>query len=333
MNSRLKQSLYICFAVCMAIGLMGCGRADENKNAAPQNRTVKEPAAADAAQKSSDQDALLHKFNTVVSTAKEASDIVSFLNENLNKAGQNNADQMVRQLYAFYGKDLEKAQEAFFANDVQKVLSEMDWPITSANAGSIPDEKVRQLVVTKLSGGYKLVWVEGTIYPIVDYSNQQKYSSYLSKPLNSYIALKAAESNEPAAKDAGLVITWLELENRSIMAESFLKEYPDSPEYPEVERIFLDSYLRMYINGLPNTPIFDASSLKLIPDVKASYAKVSADNPDTVTGVMADRFLEILEKTGDAGMIRGPGGTQLLPEVKEFQKNYRQTAQKLLKEP
>lgn len=332
MNSRLKQSLYRLFTVCIVIGLMGCSKAEQNDNAVRTDRAIKQPAATEAVEKSSDQDALIHKFKTVVSTAKEASDIVSFLNENLNKAGQNNADQMVRELYAFYAKDLQTSQEAFFGDNVQNVLTEMDWPITSANAASITDEAIRQLVVTKLSGGYKLVWVEGTIYPIVDYSNQQKYSMYLPKPLNSYIALKAAESSDPAAMDAGLVITWNELASRAVMAETFLKQYADSPEYTEVESIYLDTYLRMYINGLSNTPIFDSSNLKLMPEVKSSYLKVATENPDTVTGIMASRFLEILAKSGDVAMMRGPAGTQLLPEVKEFQKNYRQTALKLLKE-
>ncbi|WP_127490776.1 hypothetical protein [Paenibacillus glycanilyticus] len=332
MNSRLKQFLYRLFTVCIVIGLMGCSKGEPNDNAARADRAVKQPATTEAVEKSSEQDALIHKFKTVVSTAKEASDIVSFLNENLNKAGQNNADQMVRELYAFYAKDLPTSQEAFFGDNVQNVLTEMDWPITSANAASITDEAVRQLVVTKLSGGYKLVWVEGTIYPIVDYSNQQKYSMYLSKPLNSYIALKAAESDEPAAMDAGLVISWNELASRAVMAETFLKQYADSPEYTEVESIYLDTYLRMYINGLSNTPIFDSNHLKIIPEVKASYKKVAAENPDTVTGIMANRFLEILAKSDDVGMMRGPAGTQLLPEVKKFQKNYRQTALNLLKE-
>lgn len=330
MNSRLKQSLYILLTICIAMGLMGCSKAKQNEDAVRDDQAAKEPASIDAVEKNSDQDDLIHKFNTVVGTAKQASDIVSFLNENLNKAGQNNADQMVRKLYAFYAKDLQSSQEAFFGENVQKVLTEMDWPITSANAGSIPDETVRQLVVTKLSGGYKLVWVEGTIYPIVDYSNQQKYSMYLSKPLNSYIALKAAESTGPAAMDAGLVITWNELENRAIMAETFLRDFPDTPEYPEVEGIYLDGYLKMYMNGLPNTPIFNSSSLKLVKDVKASYVNASSNNPNMITGIMASRFLEILEKTGDVAMVRGPGGIQLLPEVDQFQKNYRSEALKLL---
>ncbi|WP_336774543.1 hypothetical protein [Paenibacillus sp. MMO-58] len=329
MNSRLKQFLYRLFTVCIVIGLMGCSKGEQNDRT---DRAIKQPASTEAVEKSSEQDALIHKFKTVVSTAKEASDIVSFLNENLNKAGQNNADQMVRELYAFYAKDLPISQEAFFGDNIQNVLTEMDWPITSANAASITDEAIRQLVVTKLSGGYKLVWVEGTIYPIVDYSNQQKYSMYLSKPLNSYIALKAAESSDPAAMDAGLVITWNELASRAVMAETFLKQYADSPEYTEVQSIYLDTYLSMYINGLSNTPIFDSSNLKLIPEVKASYVKVATENPDTVTGIMASRFLEILAKSDGVGMMRGPAGTQLRPEVKEFQKNYRQTALKLLKE-
>ncbi|WP_336788121.1 hypothetical protein [Paenibacillus sp. MMO-177] len=332
MNSRLKLSLYRLITFCIVIGLMGCSKAEQNENAVRSDRASKQPAATEAVEKSSDQDALIHKFKTVVSTAKEASEIVSFLNENLNKAGQNNADQMVRELYGFYAKDLPASQKAFFGDHVQNVLTEMDWPITSANAASIPNEAVRQLVVTKLSGGYKLVWVEGTIYPIVDYGNQQKYSMYLSKPLNSYIALKAAESSDPAAMDAGLVITWNELANRAVMAETFLKQYADTPEYTEVQSIYLDTYLRMYLNGLSNTPIFDSSNLKLLPEVKASYLKVSKEYPDTVTGIMASRFLEILAKSDDVGMMRGPAGTQLLPEVKEFQKNYRQTALKLLKE-
>lgn len=330
MNGQLKQSLYILLSIWIAIGLMGCSKEKSDEQTANKELRSEQPNATEAVEKSADQDALIQKFNTVVGSAKEASDIVSFLNENMNKAGQNNADQMVRALYAFYSKDLERSQQAFFADDVQKVLTEMDWPITSANAASIPVDAIRQLVVTKLSGGYKLVWVEGSIYPIVDYSSQQIYSTYLSKPLNSYIALKAAESSEPAAMDAGLVVSWNELANRAIMAETFLRDYPDSPEYQEVEDLYLDRYLSMYLKGLPNTPIANSETLKVVPEVKASYVKITSENPDTVTAKMADRLLNILAESNDVALIQGPSGKRLLPKVEQFQKNYRTVAKSLL---
>ncbi|MFF2484562.1 hypothetical protein [Paenibacillus sp. NPDC058071] len=276
------------------------------------------------------KDVILDKFRSTVKQAKEAAEILSYLNENMSKAGQRNADTMIRELNAFYTADLDKSQDAFVKPNVQEVLLEQSWPITSSNAASIEDKDVRQLVVTKLSGGYKLEQAEGTIFPIVDYAMQIKFTSFLSEEMNNYVQLKAVESDEPAAKDGGLVITWKQLSERAVMAEAFVAAYPGVPEAEEALGLYLDSYLPMYIYGLNNTPVFDYDTYKLKDEVKDSYKKIIQEQPDTVTAVIVERFLKVLEHSNGMVYENREGMQTSIPAVTQFHERFQAEAKSLL---
>lgn len=323
-QSRMSRLMMI--AICVLFVCTACGNGTSQQKKAAETRK----AEVSAVEADNNQDGLIKQFHTVVKGAKDASDIVSFLNENINKAGQNNADIMIRELNVFYQNDLQMTQDAFFKDDVQTMLLALPAPITSANAAAISDESIRQLVVTKLSGGYKLVEVEGSIFPIVDYEMQKIYRTYLSQPLIDYIYLKAVESNEMSARDGGLVISWDDLAKRAIMAESFLRNHPDSPEYEEVTRLYLDSYLSMYIFGLNNTPVFDYDTFKLQDEVRASYEKLIQNEPDTVTAATVQKFLDVLSQTEGRVFENVNGEQKQIPLVSRFHGSFRATAESML---
>lgn len=328
-NNKSWRVVFLAFSITVFIVTTACG---DNTTAEPRkiNTDIQETSAVDDKNKS--QDSLVEQFRTTVSDAKETGEIISFLNENLAKAGENNADIMIRELNAFYDADLERTQDAFFQPKVQESLMTLPWPITSANAGSIADDEIKRLVVTKLSGGYKLVQVEGSIYPIVDYEMQKKMSSeFLSEPMNHYISLKAMESNEMTAKDGGLVISWDELADRAVSAETFVKRYPDSPEWEEVKQSYLDRYLSMYIIGLINTPVFDYETYKLKDEVRSSYEKLIKEQPITVTAKTAQSFMDVLVGTKGQVFKQINGQQTEIAEVKQFQDRFLSEAEAMLK--
>ncbi|GGG77636.1 hypothetical protein [Paenibacillus radicis (ex Gao et al. 2016)] len=321
-----RLAALITIAVVIIAVAAACGKKEEN-DGLQQGGNAKEAASK---KEGEGQDDLLNKFRATVKQAKEAADIVSFLNENMGKAGQANADIMIRELNAFYQTDLPRTQEQFYQPNVQEILLASEQPITAANAASFEDKAVRQLVVTKLSGGYRLEQAEGTIFPIVDYAMQQKFSAYLSDALKQYVALKAVESSKPAAKDAGLVISWDELAERAVMAETFVSDYPDSPERAEVLQLYTDSYLSMYIYGLNNTPIFDYDTYKLKPETKASYEKLQANHPNTVTAETVKRFLEVLAGTGGRVYENKEGMQTKIAAVQRFHERFQADARSQL---
>ncbi|MUT67132.1 hypothetical protein [Paenibacillus sp. NEAU-GSW1] len=325
MSKRQSLGWFIRIAALITIIatiLTGC--ADDDSGAATgESKLAAEPAS------DTSHDALMISFRNTVKEAKEAAEIVSFLNENASKAGQPNADLMIRALNVFYSKDIEATQEQFAQPHVQEALLAQSQVINSATAAEIEDAEVRQLVVTKLSGGYKLEGVEGTIFPIVDYGMQRKFSGYLSEPLKQYIILKAEESDKPTARDGGLVISWDELAARAVMAEEYVTLYLDTPEREEVLQLYLDRYLPFYIYGQSNTPVFD-DMFVLEDEVKDSYEKLIAERPNSVTANTVQRYLDVLSQTGGRLLERRNGQQYNIPAVQQFLDSYIADARAML---
>lgn len=331
-TNRYKWKMrFILFAVTALMIMAGCSKVN-----APEPAITDTPAEDHATEKpdgKTDQQALLEQFQEAVKEAEEAADVIAFLNTNIANADQVTADTMLRGLHVYYDTHLEAAQNAFFTASMQDVLVKEPWPITEETAASIQDEAVRKLVQTALNGGYKLEMVEGSIYPIVDYSYQKGYSKHLSEQMKAFVELQAVESDKVPAKDGGLIISWDELAERALLAEAFMTKYKDSPESGAVQNKFVNSYLMMYINGLVNTPIYDLETFKLLDEAKASYQKTVAEAPQSVTGRITARFLDVLASTDDRIFTENDGEQTEIPAIKQFRDGLVTEAEELLKRP
>lgn len=324
---KIKLAL---LAAAALLGATGCSVSKDSDTVKPDIQVVDDGSRNE---EKVDQKELLQQFQSIVTSAEDASGIVSFLDANIEKADQTTADSMLRSLHDYYDVHLEAAQNAFFTSNVQEVLLKEAWPLTEETALAIKDETVRTLVQNAYKGGYKLEAVEGSIYPVVDYSVQSHYGKYVSEQMNAYIGLMAAESDKAAAKDGGLVISWDELAARALLAEAFVAKYKDSPEREAVENEYVNKYMSMYINGLVNTPIYDTDSFKLLDEVKASYKKTIAEAPDSVTGRLVAQFLDVLAESGDQVIEVKDGEQAELQPIKQFREGLRAEAEKLLKQP
>ncbi|MGM0880144.1 MAG: hypothetical protein ACQEXQ_03780 [Bacillota bacterium] len=328
---RRKWLLVVLVLTAVLAAVTGCSIGIESKPVDTDITTEDDGFAASEGK--TDQQALLKQFQTVVKGAAEAPPIIAYLNAQIANADQITADTMLRGLHTYYESNLEAAQNAFFTGNVQDALLKEEWPITVQTAASIQDTAVRELVQRAFYGGYKLEMVEGSIYPIVDYSFQKRYSKFLSNQLKTFVELQAVESDKVSAKDGGLMITWDELAERALLAEAFITEYKDSPERETVLNQYVDRYLMMYINGLINTPIYDFETFKLHDDVKASYKKTAEEAPQSVTGKLVAQFLDVLASTGDQVFAVKDGEQIELPAVKQFREGLSAEAEMLLKRP
>ncbi|MFC4776971.1 hypothetical protein ACFO9Q_09265 [Paenibacillus sp. GCM10023252] len=288
-------------------------------------------SASPAASKSPDQETdFLEKFRSVAAGAKQASELMSFLEDHIGDTNEDTADTMIRELNAYYKADLKKLEEAYTDQGIQDKLVKLKWPITEDAVDSISDEAAKKLVKATFEGGYKLEMAEGYIFPIVDYSRLKAFSSHLSGAMNEYIAVKAVESDKPAAKDAALVIAWDELASRAQIAEAFVKKHPDSPEREEIELLYVERYLSMYIYGLNNTPIFDYETFVLLPEVKMSYEKTVQASPGSVTGTIVKDYLSVLAGTKEQ-VYENKNGRQIdIPAVKDFHERFQAEAKERL---
>jgi hypothetical protein len=332
MNGHTKRSTWkiklALLAAAALFGAAGCSVSNDSDTVKPDIQVVDEGSAIE---EKVDKKALLEKFQLIVTNAKDASDVIAFLDANIEKADQTTADTMLRGLHDYYDAHLEAAQNAFFTSNVQEVLLKEAWPITEDSALAIKEETVRTLVQNAYKGGYKLETVEGSIYPVVDYSVQAHYGKSVSEQMNAYIRLMAEGSDKAAAKDGGLTITWDELAARALLTEAFVTKYKDSPEREAVQDEYVNKYMSMYINGLVNTPIYDTKTFKLLDEVKASYKKTVAEAPDSVTGRLVAQFLDVLAESGDQVIAVKDGEQAELAPIKQFREGLWAEAEKLLK--
>lgn len=310
----------------MLIGLLavtvvvaGCTKSEEAPD--PGNgeepgvveETPEEPVIEETA-----EEKLAQEWATLKEEATEAAELIAFVDDRLSEATQEQADGMIRDVFAFYEQDLSYSQEQFFSQDMQPVLTDVQLPVTEDNVAEVPDETVRKLISSKLKGNYKFIVTEGSFFPIVDYGAFQAYEEAISYDLLAYINLKAMESDEVSASDGGLIIGWDELARRLLTAEDYLKLYASSPEADEVRDIYLNDYLPKYMYGLNNTPNFDFETMQVTADAKASYEATAAEHPDSVTGQLVQGFLDVLEET-DGQLFEGTiEDENEVPEVKAY---------------
>ncbi|TYP78141.1 hypothetical protein [Paenibacillus methanolicus] len=309
--------------------LAGCGKesnpqpdggtASNGQTGSSDSATTNEGDAAndpDGADQG-ETDRIVSEYEALRTKPANAADRLAFLNANLAKLPKDAADRIMRDMLAFYDKDLEPAQQRLADQRIDEQLAAIEWPITPEKLNQVTDEKAKQAIKDVWAQGYKLETTEGTIFPIVDYGLLKKYEGALSPELSAYIGLLALESDEKSASDAALVISWDQLAERALAYEVYSKQYPDAPETSQVKQLY-HNYLSMYLYGLNNTPAYDFETFKLADEVKASYEKTAAEHPDTKTGEIVKGFLAVLEQHDWQVFVNKNGEQADVPEVKAY---------------
>jgi soluble cytochrome b562 len=321
-----KTALALTSAAMLAALLAGCASDNSGGASSPSasaSPTASAPAQAETASASPSPGedngaALLADFKAKVQAGAAASELGKLLDDSIPQVKPEIADEMIRELLAYYDAHLQDVEKTFEADAVQQNLQSLKWPFTDDQTAGIKDETARKAVEEAVAGGYKLETAEGFVFPVVDYGKLKRFDAHLSAEMKDYIALLAMESDAKTAADGGLVITWDELANRALAAEKYVKDYPESKERQEAAKRYLQ-YMWDLLIGLDNTPVFEFETFKIDPKVKAEYEKVVAEHPDTVTAQMAQQFLDVLKKTGGAVFKKGKDGQQVdIPEVKAF---------------
>lgn len=304
-------------AIALIAVLSGCGNRGSHESPSPSPSSPAPTESQTPAPSSTSNKTLLQEFRTKALANAPADELLHSMNGMLEEVEPAEADEFIRIMESYYEKNLAAEEQKLQAEKVQQQLLKLDWPFTEDQIASIEDESVRQLVEQTLAGGYKLDTAEGYVFPVVDYSKLLSYSDNLTASMNAYLSLMAMESDDRSARDASLVISWDELSRRTLAAESYVMTFPDSPERPKAEERFLQ-YLRFYLIGLDNTPIF-GGDYKILPELKSHLEQTAASHPGTITGQLTKELLEILNITGDAVAEKNKNGDEVdVPEFKVF---------------
>lgn len=333
----------------LAAGLAACtGESNDAASDATASAAASSPAPTSSASPSAEASAsaspsasptsgpdasLLEAFKEQAQSDLSAAELNKALDDKLAQATPETGDALVREMLAYYDRQLPDMHGKFEPEKVQQALQKLEWPPTAQQIGQIKDEQARTLVQDAIDGGYKLETTEGFYFPVVDYGKLKRADTQVTPAMKDYVALLAVESDQKSASDGGLVIERSEAVARAAQAEAYVVAHPDAPERGQAEDLFATRYIPFLLMGLDNTPVFDFDTFKLDSQVKAALEKAIADYPGTVTAKLAQEFLAIVEKTGGAVYQKGKNGEQVaIPEVKAFYDGLEAHARQLLDE-
>lgn len=146
------------------------------------------------------------------------------------------------------------------------------------------------------SMGFYVSASEGMIFLEKDPSFLNKFSIYLSEPMNIFRTQYSEEILSPMAEDGGLIISTKEHIQRMLFWERFADEHKGF-ELPNYANEQFKMYLFYLMFGMDNTPIHDWSdSLNVRPQVIKTYKKIIEEYPKSDAVQYLSDYLDFLEQ-------------------------------------
>ncbi|WP_338541603.1 hypothetical protein [Paenibacillus tundrae] len=217
-------------------------------------------------------------YTTFQSKLKQKNGLIAadaYLTNRITQVTSHHLTLMVLQLENARLKSLTTMTDRMLVPNVQdKMMKIYQWNDTFTSLmGRTQDTSLQSLLKEARDSGYKLVMIEGSLYPIMNYSSFQKYNANVKPDISSYINIMAAETKKIPAEDGGLLIGYQEVLLRARNQELFLELYPTSNRVKQVQNL-LDSYTMYTFYGLNNTPLFDYETNKMVPNAQKGYTAV-----------------------------------------------------------
>ncbi|QUL52711.1 hypothetical protein KDC22_19970 [Paenibacillus tritici] len=187
---------------------------------------------------------------------------------------------------------------------IQLDIKNIDTPgMTMALARSKVKRTESRIVLQDLAAmDYKL-GRDGGFVPVIQYKSFKVFKPYLSKDLQVYIDLMAAESEQPAVVNRTLQVDWYEVVERAVQYEAFVQTYKNSNRNAAMQQAF-EAAKRLVFNGSPNTPLFDKKTQVILLKAAIAYENTLSEagpeqieNSRLLTGL--DDFLLLVEQNGD----------------------------------
>jgi hypothetical protein len=289
----MKKNLFLpLLALIMIFVLVGC-KKEPVINDEPTTPPVEQPVAE---VDEDEKEVIMNEFNNLLNDNKDPDIIISYINKNVAKLGQLEGDKMIDALEISMNDYLETLTNKLFASDKDGELmgiAGLESYFPKEKIGEIKNAGLKAEVTKAYDSMYKLVNLEGEFYPIIDYSKLKSYDNNISDEWKEYLAIQAMDSDNIPFSDGGIRITFEDLGNRILKTENFLNSYIDGNRQDEVLNLY-ENKLTAYMKGLPNTPISDPQSNRLISEVLTSY-KESANMEGYVTANIIYQYMEVIK--------------------------------------
>lgn len=253
--------------------LVGCNKKEEPIEPTP-GLPLEEPVVEEATE--DEKEVIMNDFNDLISQVASSEDLISFVDDNIKKLSQIEADIMIDELEKKLEGDKEDLMNRIFASDKDNELmaiggSEKYFP--EEKISEIKDKDLKEEIQKAYNNMYRLVNLEGEFYPIVDYSKLSKYNARISDELKEYLEIMAMDSDDLPFADGGITISFEDLADRIIKTESHLNKYIAGLRHESLLSLY-DIKINAYMKGLPNTRIFDENN-QVLDEVFASYQETS----------------------------------------------------------
>lgn len=252
----------------------------------------------DAVSKAEIKEELLKPVDTVCLTSHTTEDYIKAVNWYENKTVKEaalNSQEHNNKLYEDYIKIREKYILCLSENLMKVLIEYVDYYDPETNSYKFPESvkklstelKKGDLEFREVGEGYTEIWsVPGHYFSI--------FKNKVTPDYNSYIEQLAKESEGLYAADAGIIISWKELGDRTIFWENFIKKYPQSPLLPRVKEIY-DNYITDYLFGMDNTPTYEHSDGKLYDENKEEFNRMIRKYPNSYLAEKAKALMNMLD--------------------------------------
>jgi hypothetical protein len=318
---NMKRSGYAITLSALVISLItGCASPDGGL-------TVKQPngASSTAPPKPSatttppavNKDTMLQQFQLVAGKAKEAREVIQFLDASIGQLDAKTANQLFLALEHFYEKHIPGLNANFTQmlsqpGTAQK-LYDLSYPLDFSKINN--DDTLKQWLLHQQEGKLALDSQQGDFYWRVDYEALNKsYSRFLTEETQAYLSLRVAEDKQRYSGDGSLKITRAELGERIIAAETYLTKYVNGVYKTAVITLY-QNYMGEYIHNYRYDAI-DETTMKLLPDVKNSYEQFVKQHAATKSGKLVQDYLELINQNKDVIHSPGKKGESLIGSAK-----------------
>lgn len=291
-GDKMKKMLIASIILLLIIVvLVGCKGKNIKKNEEIIiNQAEKDKGVSNNEDKNKDKKKIMVDFKNIVESDNEPFKIVDFIDKNIGNVEEKEAVEMIVDLEQVQKEYIENYTDQLSNKDYQKSLMNLD----KKDAIETEDEELKKLLDKVLGGKYKLVNIEGSIYPIIDYEGLRVYNKYLSSNMEDYIEIRSIDSNDPIFLKGGFNVDFTELADRVITIENHIRSYPDSIKKEEILRLY-GRYLKLYMEGLDNTEIYNYGTHKIKDKVLESY-NATGKIEDTITSIVINKYIHIIEE-------------------------------------
>lgn len=223
-----KNRLIILLLIALiVVALIGCKKdepevVNEPEQVVEQDEDLSEDEIED----------VIDGFNALIDGDSEPAQIVSYVDENIRRVGMLEGDLMIDGLEQALEKHIEDLTSIISTTDKDNELIEI-----AGREIFFPEERIKDIKSDKLKkeiekaykNMYKLVNLEGEFNPIIDYTKLKAYEDRISDEWNSYLNIRAMDSEKIPFADGAIVISFDELADRILKTERHLNTYIEGP--------------------------------------------------------------------------------------------------------